>query len=376
MKCRLCGLNVKKAGFKNHIKKHNIGLYDYGKKYSIDFYYIGKNKKIKVDNFDNKCKICGNDFNIVWNNEFIKINRCNTSNCSKKSFERVLQQLFKDYIFLIKEHNKFLNKRFTKEWYIDRYDNDGERLYNEKNAKSAGTKENFIKRYGKKDGIKHFEDFKYKSKHTREKYIIQYGKNIGIKKWDEYIKLKKQTSKRSLKYWLLQTDGDYELAKGLHSDYQNTSSLKKIIDKYGEREGIKKYNLLNKEKTRNWMSSGSISMVSKEFFSELNELYSDNLLFNDKEFSETINNNLYYFDCFNGNKIIEFYGDYWHCNPNIYNANDFHNLKKCTAKDIWDKDENRINNISTKYKILIIWENDVNKNKESVLQECLKFLED
>lgn len=57
--------------------------------------------------------------------------------------------------------------------------------------------------------------------------------------------------------------------------------------------------------------------------------------------------------------IIEFYGDYWHCNPKKYNSDFFHHVKRKTALDIWRLDEKRLDTISSfGYKILVIWENE------------------
>ena len=79
------------------------------------------------------------------------------------------------------------------------------------------------------------------------------------------------------------------------------------------------------------------------------------------------------------NKIIEFFGDYWHCNPLIRNA-DFkvrRGSKKYTAESIWKIDKWR-NDIFTNngYKLLIIWENEYNSNRQTTIDKCIKFLKD
>lgn len=63
--------------------------------------------------------------------------------------------------------------------------------------------------------------------------------------------------------------------------------------------------------------------------------------------------------------VIEIYGDYWHCNPKFYQANQIVKFpgRECTAKEIWDKDEKRIKEIEAEgYKMITIWEYDI-KNK-------------
>ena len=63
--------------------------------------------------------------------------------------------------------------------------------------------------------------------------------------------------------------------------------------------------------------------------------------------------------------IIECNGDYWHCNPNIYNENYFHKKIRKTAKEIWEKDLIK-RKIITKsgYIVIVIWEYDWNNNDD------------
>ena len=42
------------------------------------------------------------------------------------------------------------------------------------------------------------------------------------------------------------------------------------------------------------------------------------------------------------NLIIEYFGDYWHCNPKKYNENYFNQKKNKYAKEIWEYDSNKI----------------------------------
>ena len=57
--------------------------------------------------------------------------------------------------------------------------------------------------------------------------------------------------------------------------------------------------------------------------------------------------------------LIEFNGDYWHCNPDKYKSDFFHHIKKMCAYDIWHNDAKRLETISSLgYKILVIWENE------------------
>ena len=77
---------------------------------------------------------------------------------------------------------------------------------------------------------------------------------------------------------------------------------------------------------------------------------------------------LYFFK----NKIIEFQGDYWHCNPKIYKNDYYHELKKMTAQEIWESDKKHIKYANDhNYKVIEIWESDMNKYNDEEFKEYL-----
>lgn len=73
--------------------------------------------------------------------------------------------------------------------------------------------------------------------------------------------------------------------------------------------------------------------------------------------------------------IIEFYGDYWHCNPDDKRYNDpkfLHQKKQQTAEQIWADDLNRnsrLENIG--YKVFIIWEKDMKFDWKNILKNVV-----
>lgn len=67
------------------------------------------------------------------------------------------------------------------------------------------------------------------------------------------------------------------------------------------------------------------------------------------------------------NLIIEFNGDYWHCNPKKYDENYFHPHKRKTAREIWDEDKMRVDNIKKcGYNLEVIWESDFENNNKII----------
>jgi hypothetical protein len=76
------------------------------------------------------------------------------------------------------------------------------------------------------------------------------------------------------------------------------------------------------------------------------------------------------------NKIIEVYGDYWHGNPKIYKMGDTINFPRggIVVDTIWQKDRKRIDFLSNKNNILILWEDEINHNFELTKNKILNFL--
>lgn len=60
------------------------------------------------------------------------------------------------------------------------------------------------------------------------------------------------------------------------------------------------------------------------------------------------------------NGIIEVYGDYWHCNPKLYQDDYYHPYFKITAKERRKLDESRIEYLTLiGYDVTIVWESDL-----------------
>ena len=82
-------------------------------------------------------------------------------------------------------------------------------------------------------------------------------------------------------------------------------------------------------------------------------------------------NKFYKLDYYNSeyNLTVEVLGDYWHCNPMIYNHDFYHKNKNKIATKIWEDDKKRkneiINILGCEY--IEIWEKDWKYNKENVL---------
>ena len=82
------------------------------------------------------------------------------------------------------------------------------------------------------------------------------------------------------------------------------------------------------------------------------------------ELEVKINNRRYRFDgfCKTNNTVYEFYGDFWHGNPNKYPSNNYNSVTKKTFGELYKYTEDRENIIKNNgYNIVKIWESEYNK---------------
>ncbi len=74
------------------------------------------------------------------------------------------------------------------------------------------------------------------------------------------------------------------------------------------------------------------------------------------------------------NLIIEYFGDYWHCNPEKYDADYFNQKKNMFAKEIWDYDKNKIDLLRNNgYNLEIIWESDLKYSNNKIITILNKY---
>lgn len=90
------------------------------------------------------------------------------------------------------------------------------------------------------------------------------------------------------------------------------------------------------------------------------------------EVNKTIDS--YKVDMFHNNKVLEYNGDFWHANPEMYKPDDAAGLKGKTAKEIWEADKEKLNHLkSLGMKVKVLWEKDYLENSKAAILECIRF---
>ena len=198
------------------------------------------------------------------------------------------------------------------------------------------TEENFIKRYGRNEGLKKFNGWKRNHGITIERMMSKWGTELGKTKYDKW--------KREV-----------------------ASTLTNFIHRHGEQDGLDRW--------KNYVmkihgNTSKCSKISLKLFDAISEklVNKDLCMFDEKnEWKifltgaerrlDPLNRTCLYSDFKYGNKIIEFYGNYWH-------------------KDSLYADTFKESILKTRgFDVMIVWENDYRKNENGILTECLSFLE-
>lgn len=299
-KCKICGKETtnNNSYIGSHVKRiHKLKLIEYVEKY----YTLNNNFKIE------KCGFCENNAEpsyIIDHTGYTYIKNydngyiCNTKECRNNiSFEILgIEYDTKKY-----EHIGSKSEYLSKLYKID--------LFEAKNMKT--------------DNHKCLE----KSKTDLNGYILRYGTETGK------IRYKERCDKIS-----------------------KCSSKLYYIENYGEIEGIIKWDLYI-SKLKNKTLGTTKSKSSLRVLNMLTELNIETIVekpFNNGQVRKNVD---FYLPLYN--IVIEYFGDYWHMNPRLYENIFFNKTLKMTAEDVWIKDKKRNEEVKTCIKdcsLIIIWE--------------------
>lgn len=118
------------------------------------------------------------------------------------------------------------------------------------------------------------------------------------------------------------------------------------------------------------------SKISQKFFDMINDKCdNNNFYYKIKNYEKQFNNcNADFYDP-KSQVVIEFYGNFWHRNPQMYKK-DFVSYNQ-SSEEIWQRDKSReekIKNHPQVKKMIIVWEDDFRKNPQGTVDKILKEL--
>jgi G:T-mismatch repair DNA endonuclease (very short patch repair protein) len=385
VKCHIC----EELGVLKEFKSTSVGIHLNAAhpNVTLEEYYL---RYINPD-AEGKCKFCGDKA------VFLGLTRGYRNNCkSKECLKKATNPYSKEY--------KMKVEGLSEEGYIEWQKKDAEEK-RERTIKGFAEARLRDPNFDKKNS-RYCKEFWESKGHTPEeaeklawdetqknrdklKEIVKEDPNyLSGKNWNSY------------QYWMEKGHTEEE-AKKIVSEKQVTFSKEKCIERYGEEEGLKVW----QERQRKWMETLDSksdeekleilkkkifynkihSKNSQELFKKIESFFpSEDFFFatslNEEKKIETISGEFFKPDFCWKNKIIEFFGTYWHCDPNHpkYGDPSFairRGSKKYTAASVWKIDKWRIEELQRSgYEVLVIWESEWDASQEDTVARCLEFL--
>ena len=296
---------------------------------------------------------------------------------------------------LEKLHTYARSKNYQcKEYYLAQgySEEEGEKLKNEK--LKIATEKISKKISGELNGMHRSKTTQEKRNSISPRNIAFYERKYPELSHEEHLKLQKEffnknrlavksaIKKTNIEYYLNQGMSEEDAKIALH-DRQATFTYEKCIEKYGEIEG----NRIFCERQHKWLKSlqnnfskyGDSRSPQSKFAKTLIKKCCKYLHIpvpkKEKYIYWKPTSQAFAYDFTYKNKIIEFQGDYWHCNPLLYDENFYNKVKQQTAKEIWNFDELKKQCANFYgYDVLYIWESEYNNNPEETVKKCIEFL--
>ena len=247
-------------------------------------------------------------------------------------------------------------------------------------ARQSVTKEKMIKKYGISDGTERWNSY-CKKQADSNKFEYKHEKHgMTLEEYNEYNKSRAVTLNNMIKRYGV-NEGLIHWNQYVERE-RYTCTLPYYIEKYGEEIGKEKYDILiNKRNPANRLFGPSA--ISLEMFNKLIKKFKNNIIYyDDNEFKvKTLKYNLYYVDYYDEtlNIVIEFYGNYFHLNPEKYSPDfiQYKNHEKCVkAKDKWKHDKERIDDIqqTLNCKVIIVWESTYRNDKKGTINSLIQMI--
>ena len=244
--------------------------------------------------------------------------------------------------------------------------------YDPKKFEKIGSKSEYLSKLYKID-IELAKSLKYKKsecpfKSSLDGFITKFGEIVGKEKYKKRVEsISRNSAKNKFPCTLENFIRRYgiELGTKKYKDrcekISYTSTKDFFIDKYGEKDG----NIRWKNKNKQLKSSKKSKIISKIL---------DNLSIK-YEVEKSIGKKFVDYYLIDYDIVIEYFGDFWHANPKIYDPTFTNSRLKYEASEIWRRDSYRISEIKNHVNsIIIIWESS--NIDESILEKVINDIKD
>jgi very-short-patch-repair endonuclease len=218
---------------------------------------------------------------------------------------------------------------------------------------------------------------------------------IGVAKYT--TEQRRARSPFSPEYWI-KKGYTFDQANAIVKANSSTISLDTLVSKYGQEQGTAKYEAMCISRKQNYSLVGYIekhgydkgtelwnkkfknrpnSMAATKFFEKIREHIPPEfkVYCADTDGEYGINNaGEYYFYDFvvpDLKLCVEFHGDYWHCNPEKYDADTYQVQTGKFARDVWEHDAKKHQALAVLRDIntMVVWESTANQSIFEIIKE-------
>lgn len=288
-------------------------------------------------------RLTKSDYFKIFDSDSLKLyllkNPVTLENLSRKYPRAEAEERFRIYCEKQRVKNTYEFKKQKYGWTEEQF-----KAYN--NSRAV-TLENCIKKHGVEKGTQIFNDYCEKQKEAGVSlsfFIDKYGVEIGTEKFKEVCSSKALTEENfKRKYG---AEGEKKFAEYLERKNTNINFRSKKADD------------IFKELLK--LDTGKIRCLEHEHW-----------IFNSdkKRF-------LYDYTNLSKMKIIEFNGNFWHANPELYEDENAVLYANKSVKEIRELHRSKIDcAVSAGFDVLEVWEKEFDENSEEVFKRILEFLE-
>lgn len=209
-----------------------------------------------------------------------------------------------------------------------------------------------------------YELVEYREFNSRVKIICQ---THGVFQQKPYVHLRGCGCRKCfVDTMIVEVDSFLEKAKRIHNG-KYTYDIGEYINLRSDINIICPIHSIFKQKANNHYNGAGCPLCSHSNISKMETLWLDTLHIPDSSRNKVIfiNDKRYNLDAIDNKIIYEFYGDFWHGNPKIYNPLDINPTTKRSYGELYQATMEREKIlISAGYKIVSIWENDFEKENQ------------
>lgn len=224
-----------------------------------------------------------------------------------------------------------------------------------------------------------FRDYNTSRAATKDNFIKRHGIVKGTVLWDKYCE-RQAYAGSSLQYFIDVYGEEQGQVKWKQLCASKSNTLENYIKRHGKTAGAAKYAADRARQIGRLKMQLPHSKAAESFISKLHALLPQQIqngsMFHPftQEYIFQCGDRYFLADYYNfvTNRTIEFFGDFWHANPKMFD-DDRYMYQGLTASSIRKRDAVRTELIRQHSPIMIIWESEAN-NDPTIIQRAIDFI--